>query len=81
MVSNDAICQHWPLLSQLYLITKLVGCLSTDGISVYEVYKISREDTEAQVLEYGAWTEEKGLQVDPVHIWNRRADLKGKHLK
>ncbi len=52
-----------------------------DKISLYEVYKISEDDLEVQVLPYGAWTVEDGLEVNSAHVWHRRADLKGKLLR
>ncbi len=48
--------------------------------NLYEVYKISVDDPQAQVLDYGKWTWE-GLEVDEAHIWFRRANLLGKHFK
>ena len=76
----------------------------SEGFDVYEVYKISRNDSEAEVLKYGKWRTgqrtfkkkkkgkkyfsmvysgylDGGLRVDEAHIWNRRANLKGKHFK
>ncbi len=55
--------------------------VNLDKYVLYEAYKISKGDVEAEVLYFGYWTEEDGLVVTDSNIWHRRANLKGKHLR
>ena len=58
-------------------------------LSIFEAYKISVDDAEVQILEFGTWENGGGGGGGELllaagadkNIWRRRADLKGKHLR
>lgn len=62
-------------------LKKKSHCNHLTGIKVYEVYKVSIEDKVAQVLDYARWFPKRGLLMNKVHVWQRRRNLKGKHIK
>ncbi len=45
------------------------------------MYKISVDDRVAEVLEYARWIPNGRLLVNKAHLWQRRWNLKGKHIK
>ncbi len=63
----------------------------TGDLSIFEAYKISGDDAEVQILEFGTWENGGGggggggelllAAGADENIWRRRADLKGKHLR
>ena len=46
-------------------------------IEIWEVYKISPENQNVQILKYGNWNRFRNLQLPSESIWKRREDLQG----
>ncbi len=60
---------------------KLFFSCFVDKVFLYETYKITDTNIDVEVLSYGFWSKESKLEADASHLWHRRANLKGKHLR
>ena len=44
---------------------------------IKEVYKIHKDDTSIEILPFGVWNLQQGLDVTDLLIWDRRVNMKG----